>query len=133
MQFPYLYQGTLFFPNGVAIQNPAILISKDDLFFKYGESKDVERELQRLIKAYSRIGLRGESNKLVFISFDTFLGIPIESVTYIIRRMMGCTATGFVSDFIKHIDKPDFLTWLESEMKRAPIDEIKKGEEKWIK
>lgn len=122
MQFPYLYQGTLFFPSDVGIQNPAILISRDDVFHKYGESKDVERELQELIEAYSKIGLHDESNKLIFISFDTFLGIPMESVAYIIRRMMEYTATGFVSDFIKHIDKPDFLTWLESEMKRVPID-----------
>ena len=122
MQFPYLDKGTLFFPSGVGIQNPAILISRDDVFHKYGESKDVERDFQGRTEAYSRVGLGDESDKLMFISFDTFLGIPIESVTYIIRRMMEYTATGFVSNFIKHIDEPDFLTWLESEMERVPID-----------
>ena len=133
MKFPYLYDGTIFTSEGTGLKNPAILITKDDMFSKYGEQESIQKEFDRRIASYAAMGFMDDVENIVMVSFDTFLGLPVEMVAYIIRRSMEYTATGFVAKLAYLISNPNHYkdaneqtsyikTWLDAEMERLPID-----------
>lgn len=133
MDFPYVRCDSLYRPDGTEIENPAILITKDDIFCKYGDVDLVTREFDRRVNAYASVGFTEEVANLVMVSFDTFLGLPTETIAYIIRRGMEYTATGFVAKLAYLISNPNnykdaneqascIKTWLDAEIERIPID-----------
>ena len=133
MNFPYVYNGTIFTSEGAGIKNPAILITKDDIFSKYGEQEVIQKVFDRRTAAYASMGFMDDVENIVMVSFDTFLGLPIETVAYIIRRGMEYTATGFIAKLTYLISNSNnykdaneqascIKTWLDAEMERIPID-----------
>jgi hypothetical protein len=120
---PYFYMGSLYSANGCIIEEPAILVTKDDIFCKYGSYENILKEFTRRQEAYISAGFPEEAENLVMFSFSKYTGIPTEKITYIIRRMLQYTATGFITKFFEELGKQEtFMSWLDSEMERIPID-----------
>ena len=121
---PYYYEGTLYTPSGCGIENPAILITKSDIFCVYGDAEAVKKEFDRRCEAYSKIGFQEEIDDLVLIEFNKYGAFNTEDIAYIILRMMLYTATGFVKNFYNYLQSsPDALvSWIQSEKQRIPIN-----------
>ena len=119
---PYYFEGSLYTPQGDIIEEPTILVTKDDIFCKYGNYEIVMAEYERRVLAYTSAGFEEEANNLIVISFKTFEGISMESVTYILRRMISFSASGFVFRFLKEFSNPtNFISWLNNEMLEVPL------------
>ena len=121
---PYYYEGTIYTPSGCGIENPAILITKDDMFCVYGDIVGVTKEFEHRCDVYNKIGFQEEIDNLVLIEFDKYGAFNTADITYIILRMMYYTASGFVSEFYNRLQSsPDTLTsWIQNEKQRIPIN-----------
>ena len=121
----YLYKGSIYDMNGSIIKHPALLFDKkDDCLQGFGEAENLIPKLHRMADAFHRLGFPDMAASLMLIDFSnaSFRRLTNEEICYILRRAIEFTATGFLTELAKHTINPDFKTWVQSEMKRIPID-----------
>ncbi len=121
----YMYCGSIYDLSGYIIENPAILLDKSTgTVHGYGDTKTVTAKMVNMADAYNKAGFTEEAASLMLLDFSDayYKGISNEEICYVIRRAMEYTASSFQPALCEHAIKPDFKEWLNSEMKRVPID-----------
>ena len=103
----------------IKLKKPAIIVTKDDTFQRYGEVEIVKNIFEKRIEAYQLLGATNLIEELVMIDLSN---LENEKVNYIINRAKNYTLNGFIPRLIKESTNPNFSQWIEDEMKQFPID-----------
>lgn len=135
----YLEGGSIFDIRDRIIENPAILLDKDDgCVHGYGNITNVKAKFIKYVTAYNNAGFPGMADSLLLLDFSNayFKGLTNEETCYILRRATEHTATSFqpalcewAQKTLTEDNKNTFKTWLQSEMKKLPLNLYEK---EWV-
>lgn len=98
------------------ISRPAVLIDlSSNALLKFGEEELVSKVADKLKSAFDSAQL---SNNIVVIALDK---LNVNEQAYVVNRMLECTASDFIPDFVNHQEDVNLDQWLESEMGKVGI------------